>query len=96
MFHIGVDVGVIPQTTQLIPLPPPVLNSIGCAVSAAAMNENRINLHTRCQTIKGSAVVAFPCYMEAQGADMPVVSPDGREGYAPKNPVVINMAHRRP
>jgi hypothetical protein len=38
MLHIGVDIGVIPQSADLIPLLPPVVNGIGSTVSATAMN----------------------------------------------------------
>jgi hypothetical protein len=35
---IGVDIGVIPQGANFISLPPPVMNGIGSAVGAAAVN----------------------------------------------------------
>jgi hypothetical protein len=43
VFKIGVDIGVIPQATRLISLLPPVANGIGSAVSATAMNQNRLH-----------------------------------------------------
>ena len=44
---IGVDIGVIPQGTHPITLPPPVASSIGSAMSTAAVNQNRANLHVQ-------------------------------------------------
>jgi hypothetical protein len=38
MLHIGVDIGVIPQSADLKSLLPPVVNDIGSAMSATAMN----------------------------------------------------------
>jgi len=45
VLHIGVDIGVIPQGTDLIPLLPPVLSSIGSTVGTAAMNQNRLHMY---------------------------------------------------
>ena len=96
VLQIGVDIGVVPQGAGLIPLLTPVLNGIGSAVSAAAMNQNRINLHTRCQIIKGLAGVAFVYYRADQGVGMHVESPVALAESAPENPAALDRAHRHP
>ena len=40
MFHIGMDIRVIPEGTDIIALFPPVIDGVGGAVCAADMNEH--------------------------------------------------------
>jgi len=41
VLQVGVDIGVVPQSTDLVSLPAPVVNGIGSTVGTAAMNQNR-------------------------------------------------------
>lgn len=60
MFHIWVDVGVIPVSADIVTLLPPMSYRIGGAVSAAAVNQNYSGFHSNNSARKDLAGAVFP------------------------------------
>jgi len=44
MLHIRVDIGVIPQGADLVPLTPPVINGVSGTVGTTTMDQQRLHI----------------------------------------------------
>ena len=96
MLGIGVDIGIIPESTDGVPLLSPVFDGIGSAVGAAAMDQNCITLHRRYYFATGWVGLVFPYCRASPGAGKLAGWLTCLSGCAPESPVEVDMAHRHP